>query len=312
MEDIPLELSRPSVDDDVEVWWTETEQTIYDVLHSIVQPGPPIAPSFAAEQINALHPFNRTDGKGTENIWGFFAELWDAVMDIAKQVPYAHPGHARLAHLVAALKALPGPTWKGALLSENGSAADAGSETNEDQHDGSGREFLWRDLAVWSEELWQPVASGTPLGINLELLLARLEAASVTTDWLWRGLLALRNALEDQNYAPEHFHTPDASDKGPTVVLQSATQWMFLAAGRFYDESLLQNPADPDDSMQHQTRPGRKFSGNAGYSMERWSFWRRCLAEIAEIDHLSEELRAGAKQAEMEMCRIEQAHSALP
>ena len=102
----PLSLRLPSLEDG-DPWIVH--RNLFEVLNGYLQPGSCTAPSAAAKEIDDLTPDKRQSdgGKPKEDHESFLLEIWESIIEIAKQIPSDHASQDRLVELIKALTELP-------------------------------------------------------------------------------------------------------------------------------------------------------------------------------------------------------------
>jgi hypothetical protein len=103
----------------------------------------------------------------------------------------------------------------------------------------------------------------------------------------------LRDGLEsDAKISSSAFHTR----------VRVACVWLRLNGHYLLQQSLLQADTIRTDSSR-SLDPGPLFHGSVGFTLERWSFWKRRLLELH--DGSDEALRAPVKEAVLAMADVE-------
>jgi len=122
--------------------------------------------------------------------------------------------------------------------------------------------------------------------------LAQVELLNLDDYAIW----AMRYSLEDGTLGKVSEVTGQVKEGelNPDVLdahIPAAAVWIFYARSLIWQ--LSQKNADASTS----TRGGPAWNGSAGYSVERWNFWKERLGYFSERDDLSEKTRSMAKRA---------------
>lgn len=112
--------------------------------------------------------------------------------------------------------------------------------------------------------------------LNLNSFAARLFGSSVFMSNrfpIWQ----LRQALEDdlQKEAKGPCSPAEAIENRVSV----ASEWLIHAGPALLRSSLLESQ-DLDDALRKSYAAGALFTGNPGFNIERWGFWKRRLGEL--------------------------------
>jgi len=93
------------------------EEKLFNILHDLLQPGPTIEATDAAQRINDLFPANEdnTDAPVDENDpaedpEAFLWSLWGLIIQVMRLVPPQHPGQGRMISFMESLREIPSRT----------------------------------------------------------------------------------------------------------------------------------------------------------------------------------------------------------
>ncbi|EFR00783.1 hypothetical protein MGYG_03787 [Nannizzia gypsea CBS 118893] len=264
-----LSLRLPSLEDG-DPW--VVHQKLFDVLKTFLQPGSNAAPSSAAKDIDDLTPGKRQadDGKPKEDYESFLLEIWNSIIEIAKQIPSDHASQDRLVELVKALSELPPietEIW--------------GSTVK-----------VWADLPLLGpamREAWieptshnqAPTTEDAQRWINQNAFAARLlnlEQISWSNFAVW----SLRSALEEK---------PGTAAQSHKCEVSAAAQWMLYCAPYLLEEAkgdavreAQEANAEPQPNRGQPLAGGKLYKGKARLCPERWQFWKQQFEGITQPD----------------------------
>lgn len=93
------------------------EEKLFSILHDLLQPGPIIEATKAAERINDLFPANEDDTEApvdendlAEDPEAFLWSLWGLIIQVMRLVPPQHPGQGRMISFMESLREIPSRT----------------------------------------------------------------------------------------------------------------------------------------------------------------------------------------------------------
>ncbi len=93
------------------------EEKLFSILHDLLQPGPTIEATDAAERINDLFPIDEDDTKApvdendpAEDPEAFLWSLWGLIIQVMRLVPPQHPGQERMISFMESLRGIPSRT----------------------------------------------------------------------------------------------------------------------------------------------------------------------------------------------------------
>ncbi|KAK0639676.1 hypothetical protein B0T16DRAFT_423561 [Cercophora newfieldiana] len=219
----------------------------------------------AASGLRALVPVEKIADPGNTpsvNLWqipnlGEFQELWQGLIDIATRISYRDDRSQRL--VVETLRVLRGDAsvWK----------------------DLPDLDDMMRDKWINPTFQWHPEEEDhykLHHWLNLNSFVARLFGSGVFKSYrfpIWQ----LRQGLEDDlsEEAKGDCTPAEAVDNRVAV----ASEWLIHAGPALLKLSLLEDQ-ELDDALRRSYRPGVLFSGNPGFNLERWGFWKRRLGEL--------------------------------
>ncbi|KAL7628330.1 hypothetical protein AAE478_002530 [Parahypoxylon ruwenzoriense] len=195
---------------------------------------------------------------------GDFAwEFCEAIIAIASNVPHCNPAQDVLVQAVNLIKTeeAQNPIWE--------DFDEFGWSVRDHWDEAPGLEPQALNNQTYTATEW----------LNINSFAARLLGQEVEK-WLNFPIWEIRRALESP-LTP----APDASEEElihMDTVIRVATEWMVQSAPILLRESMLNTFADFNES-ETAGRPycgGPLWTGAGGYSLERWGFWKRRLAEI--------------------------------
>lgn len=122
----------------------------------------------------------------------------------------------------------------------------------------------------------------------MNAFVARLNGAGIVK-WEEFAIWALRKSFE------EPFSTTVENDINAVI----AAQWIFYAGKFIFDLSLEESPVE----NPRITKPGSIFDGESGFTVKRWTFWKKRATEISQ--EVSDEAREIAIAVVEKMSGIE-------
>ncbi|KAI0151999.1 hypothetical protein F4776DRAFT_599757 [Hypoxylon sp. NC0597] len=221
------------------------------------------AKHFVAEVVE-FSPTQQSGLKPEDFVW----EFWMTLIEISAQVPPYHSAQDMLCKAVILLYSIGESEeieyrmWKG-LSSFNMAIRD---HWNRGPIPQAGSD----DYTTFTESEW----------LNVNSFIARLYAANVLHAGAF-PIWELRSGLEIP-LSPEVRDEPAAN-----VRVRVACEWMIRSAPRTIRESLLRTHSDVvrGESTNRAFRGGPLYSGESGFSIERWCFWKCRLQELrTEVD----------------------------
>lgn len=134
--------------------------------------------------------------------------------------------------------------------------------------------------------------------INFQAFAARLTTEGVF-DLSRLAVYRLRNVLEED---PD-FYIEGYNKVGPHLDagILPANVWISLASKPILGFCR----ANGEGASRNDMAGGKHWKGSAGFSVERWQFWKQKLDEIAINDEASEETRGIAKMTKETMIAAE-------
>ena len=254
--------------------WYTVELGIYTVLAGVIESGR-VTPISAAQQLHSLFPTNRPPtAEGHETPESFLWEFWCIFAKVVGDVPFKGRYQDRLVDFIKALRALPDPVD---LQLEN-----------------------WGSVKLWTVlPLFGPVfreALDMDQSVNLEAFLARVTQAGIA-DWSWLGLVSLHAALEVEPDPRARAHKEQGLILEVTVP--KAVMWLEIAGRKLYDgvtEGALRD---------EKYGSGGNWKGAAGFSQERWDYWKKRFGEISVHGQASDVTKNLAKKGGQIMAGVE-------
>ncbi|KAI0852921.1 hypothetical protein F5Y00DRAFT_226371 [Daldinia vernicosa] len=258
---------------------------IIDLLVSSLELSHSTKPIKTADHfVRALVKYSSPETSGLQPedfVWQF----WESLIDIASQVPPRTLVQDVLFNIVI-------------LLEKIGEREKANTQMWKDLPD---IDIAMRDNWNRSPTFDPNFNSGEeftePEWVNVNSFLARLHHKQGI--WEKYVIWELREGLE----------TPFTPIQDmPTVVetrIRVATEWIFESSRRIFVDSLdhafSDYPEGPNTGRPYSCGP--LYSGVSGYSLERWCFWKRRLAEIRT--EVNEDLHSAIDKAIKAMTRAE-------
>ncbi|KAI0111604.1 hypothetical protein F4814DRAFT_423062 [Daldinia grandis] len=259
---------------------------ILGFLESALKLSPPTSPEREAEHfVDNLVKFSSVEKSGLQPedfVWQF----WDVLIGIASQVPPCSPEQDVLVETVSLLKAIgegdkpENQIWKdlpdfSVAVRESWNRSPMVKDENGD-----------KDFHTFTEPEW----------LNLNSFMARIHGNQ--TGWGKFPIWELRDGLESPLSLKNDKPTPNTR-------VRVAIEWILRSSCRLLLDSLMHNysdyPEGPDTG--HPYCGGPLYSGMSGYSLERWCFWKRRLAEIKT--EVSQDLHSMIDKAMKAMLRAE-------
>jgi len=266
----------------------ELESNIFTILDTYLQPSSGVSAVTAAQEITQLYPTDpatQTPGTHDSLAFTFLYRLWELFVVVVEQIPWHHTSQDKAIDLIKAIRDTPNPT---PITFEDGFSHGV---------------KLWADLPVLGAVLVDNVETH---GIIInddsdEQKQSRLRdinfqgfAARLTTEGVWDlsrvGVYRLRDVLEED---PDYY-IAGYNELGPhlNVCIRPAEVWISLCAGVI--SRLCKSNGEGAD--QNDMPGGKHWTGEPGFSTERWWFWKGKLGGIGVNQEASEETRAIARK----------------
>ncbi|TEB27404.1 hypothetical protein FA13DRAFT_1736527 [Coprinellus micaceus] len=264
----PFTIERPTYSEAevAENPWYAIELGVYDILAGIIESRSATSIS-AAQQLNSLFPTNRPQtSAGNEAPESFLWEFWGIVAKVVAETP--------LIDFLKALRDLLDPV--------------------ELQLENWGSVKLWADLPLLGPVFRE--ALDTYQGMNLEAFLARLTQAGIA-NWSWLGLVSLHAALEVEPDSRARAY----KEQGPILEasVPRAVIWLEIAGRKLYEGATERALRD------EKYGSGGNWKGSAGFSQERWDYWKKRFSEISVQEQASDATKNLAKKGEQIMAGLE-------
>ncbi|KAE8168208.1 hypothetical protein BDV40DRAFT_251517 [Aspergillus tamarii] len=230
---------------------SEQENQIFAILNEYAQPSSSTTASAAAQRIHGFAAPLLSDSKA-DGLEDLLWQLWNIVINVAKQIPCDSPSQERLVDLVKALTEIPPTTiqiW--------------GNDTK-----------LWVDLPLLGPEMreaWNLIPTGSEAEekikewINLNSFVARLVSLSLAP-WIALAVWALRDALEEESVG-----------RKADCDIAVAREW-FKHGGPV----LRQETMATENKEERIMAGGSLYQGPAKLCPERWKFWKERLSQISD------------------------------
>ncbi|KAF8189014.1 hypothetical protein BJ912DRAFT_1059281 [Pholiota molesta] len=265
----------------------DVEPKVFPILDAYLQPSSVISATTAAEAIAKLFPPGLVD-------YTSLLRLWDLFIEVVEQIPWQHPSQDKLVALIKTLRDLPDPTTITIVDWDYGPTK------------------LWADLPVLGHVLTDNLESHGIIinddsdkekrsrirDINFQAFAARLTTEGVS-DVSRLAVYRIRNVLE----VDPDFYLPGYDKVGPHLDtgIPVANVWISLASKLIFGLCKVNG----EGASWNQIPGGKHWKGSAGFSVERWEFWKLRLDEIAINDEASEETRGIAKKMKETMIAAE-------
>ncbi|KAK8002815.1 hypothetical protein PG989_002534 [Apiospora arundinis] len=213
------------------------------------------APAAVAQTITKDFPADADDHES------YLGSVWQTVTKSAQDTPYHHPAQDKLVKMVSEIMLLP----------------------NDQEIRVWDEAYKWTDLPLLGAE-FRDMINGPEMAdseaeqgkinsswINFHAFAARLNGKGVT-DWWDIPLWMLRQGLEEDLSAEDKLHDCHIMTAAQIIEHSGA---IMLATKVLAHEEL-------DAQDKRMFAAGSLFKGEAGYSLERWTFWTGRLREEAE------------------------------
>ncbi|EEQ34009.1 conserved hypothetical protein [Microsporum canis CBS 113480] len=251
-----LSLRLPSLEDG-DPWIVH--QKLFGILSEYLQPASSTAPSAAAKEIDSLTPKKRQgldasdDAKPKEDYESFLLEIWNSLIEVARQIPSDHASQDRLVELVKALRELPSTNTDRRERWYNiaGVYADLKAFKNTVR--------VWTDLPLLGpamREAWIGPPSGNAHSsndaqrwVNQNAFAARLLNLDQIF-WSNFAVWSLRSALEEP---------PAANAESHRCNVEAAAQWM-VYSGPYLLKEANEDPAreaEEQEAAKTEAQPNR-------------------------------------------------------
>jgi hypothetical protein len=221
------------------------------------------------------------------NMW----DLWFSIIHSAKRLPFRDVvSLTKLVDLMSAIKASPPPpdTAHKDLFH---TLTDFGMCARESMNDspGCGSGYTLSERHAYTNMIY------------FYALLLKSGAAGFWIYCIWEMRSALEDVQEDD--PPERGHQPGTRIEKFEARVPAAAVFVFAVGKEVYarEEDLSETRPEYGDPG----KGGKLWKGQAEFSKERWALWKSRFVEVSELEELSEEVRAIAKEAVEAMKRIE-------
>ncbi|OGM48027.1 hypothetical protein ABOM_002679 [Aspergillus bombycis] len=230
---------------------SERENQLFAILNEYAQPSSSTTASAAAQSIHGFAAPLLSDSNA-DSLENLLWQVWNIVINVAKQIPCDSPSQERLVELVKALTDIPPTTiqiW--------------GNDTK-----------LWVDLPLLGPEMreaWNLTPTGNEAEekikewINLNSFVARLLSLGLAP-WTNLAVWALRDALEEES-----------SGRKVECDIAVAREW-FKHGGPV----LRQQTMAAENKEERIMAGGSLYQGPAKLCPERWNFWKERLSQMSD------------------------------
>ncbi|KAI1807296.1 hypothetical protein F4811DRAFT_506395 [Daldinia bambusicola] len=262
----------------------DTSHHIIDLLALSLEQLPMKGPAKTAHHfVQELVEYSSLDNSGLQPK-DFVWEFWEALIDIASQIPPRTLAQDVLFEIVISLEKI-------------------GEQEKADNQ-------MWKNLpniGIAVRDNWNRIPTlkpdpddslmfTEPEWLNLNSFVARLYGKQ--RQWGKYMVWGLRNGLETPT-------DPIQDMPSPETRIRVAIEWIFQSSRRIFLDSIAHTFSDYQESlnMSRPYRGGPLFSGASGCSLERWCFWKSRLVAIrTEVD---ESLHPAIDKATKAMIRAE-------
>jgi hypothetical protein len=262
----------------------EDDSLFYPIVQEYLTTNLPIEE--ATEKLLApMHTAILKDQLGL-NMW----DLWFSIIHSAKRLPFRDvAGLTKLVDLVSAIKASPPPDAAHKDLFRT--LTDFGMCARESMNDspGCGSGYTLPEAHAYTNMIY------------FYALLFKSGAAGFWIYCIWEMRSALEDILEDD--PPERGHKPGTRIEKFEARVPAAAVFVFAVGKEVYARE--EDLTETRPNYGNPGKGGKLWTGKPEFSKERWALWKKRFGEVSELEELSEEVRAIAKEAAEAMDRIE-------
>jgi len=133
---------------------------------------------------------------------------------------------------------------------------------------------------------------------NLNYFFAQLTANAdgLANFWMY-CIWAMRDALENDHTVgnPDEVHSASTESQRYNAFVPAAAVWVLALREKLYENEHDFTPTRPNQGSP--ARGGELWKGGPVFSKTRWALWKKRFGEISDMDEVSDETRAIAKEA---------------
>lgn len=145
---------------------------------------------------------------------------------------------------------------------------------------------LWADLPLLGPAFRE--ALDVRQGINFEAFLARITQSGIA-NWSWLGLCVMHGALEVEPDPRARAYQEQGPGFDATIL--RAIMWLEIAGVKLYEE--VKAGAFRDQKYAS----GGHWKGPAGFSSERWEYWKNRFGDIGVHEQVCDVTKELARKA---------------
>ncbi|KAI1661036.1 hypothetical protein F4813DRAFT_349309 [Daldinia decipiens] len=237
----------------------------------------------ASHFVKALVKYSSPEASGLQ-AEDFVWQFWESLIDIASQVPPRTLVQDVLIKIVILLEKIGKQKKADTQMWKNLPGIGIAMRDN------------WNRIPTLKPNLNEDLMFTESEWLNLNSFIARLHCEQ--KGWGKYLIWELRNGLETPLTPIQDIPTAETR-------IRVAIEWIFESSRFILNHSLLHTfsdyPEGPNTGRPY--RGGPLYSGVSGYSLERWCFWKRRLAEIKT--EVNEDLHSAIDKAIKTMTRAE-------
>jgi hypothetical protein len=215
---------------------------------------------------------------------------WDicvSVLESARRIPFRDAeGHSKLIALLQAYKSHYGPPGEG-KSDYCYSLSGFGIEARELFNGPDG--YSEPEMHAWT---------------NLNYFLARLTGMGNSIMSFWIYCIWMMRAALEETHTDDHRRGITAAQKY-NLDVPAAAVWVLALGKQLYDREEDLTPTRPNQG--NPGKGGDLYKGKPEFSKARWAFWKKRFNEVSDMQDLSDETRAIAREAFEAMVRCEEA-----
>ncbi|KAI1351385.1 hypothetical protein F5Y01DRAFT_325360 [Xylaria sp. FL0043] len=249
------------------------------ILRSVLKPtdGTPLRTA-ASTIINAL----REDQGDPYSLVQNCEDLGNLCLELAEEIPYNHPSHAKLARLLEYIESASGFGRVGLI---------------------AGHRQIWDHFQLLRGDLpwkmpFEPEDENVMAYVNCHAFVANMSDFHLLPTHLACAFWAMRDAFAVHEEEPLQM-----------IKIMAAAQWIKWN-GQSLFKQVMWNDADPRPRQQWLPGPLSQNQNGEETNLGRWTFWRLGFQRAAEMETYTAEARAEAKRAAEFMEQIDKCMSA--
>ncbi|KAL2758959.1 hypothetical protein ACRALDRAFT_1062048 [Sodiomyces alcalophilus JCM 7366] len=234
----------------------------FNSIKTFLEPGSTVSADATASSVVAtMLPTSLDPEQKADALWS----LYNVLIGMAKQIPHDHPALVKLVRVVDRL----------ARSTKTTVTQQAGDEETVDRLHMLG--WSLRDIfgpPEFTSTRGPPSQAEKDAYLSTQAFIALLWSGDLIEGWdfaLWQ----LRSALEEKAQQSEE----------EKLLVAAAALWVIHGGPRIWQ--LVVDTPEYAGSDQRTLRPGSKFDGPGGYSVQRWEYWLRAFEEHAGEDDMT-------------------------